>query len=206
MTRSPGRWLLLAFLAVGLSGRASAQDSPPAEPPPSATGVDAPVAARPPPVYTGADAQALSLEVALHYRVVFTRMRAEVTRLGETWALDLVDDGSVAGDDAHDGVYTNRMRGAYARYATIRLYATDADGVESLLYAGVVTTPDRDVNTVAWRVSDLSGHVRTERVAMAYPGGPDALVDGAPVLVAFAWGGLVILFVGVLVRRADPTT
>lgn len=208
MTRSPGCWLLLALLAFGVAGRAAAEEAvvPPADTDlPVAAPAEAPPAVVPAPLYTGPDAQTLLLDVALDYRVVYTRLRAEITRLGVTYGLDLVDDGSAAGDDAHDGVYTNRVRGAYARYVTVRLYATDSDGAEALLYAGVVTTPDRDQNTVAWRVSDFGGHVRTERVAMAWPGGPDALVDGAPVLVAFAWGGLVILFVGVLVRRADHT-
>ncbi|MDP2313232.1 MAG: hypothetical protein Q8P41_10030 [Pseudomonadota bacterium] len=208
MSRLPGRSLLLALLLTGGPGLAMAEPAPSAASGGVAASFDAVVAdpddPPPPPIYRGTDPQTLSLQVAIDYRVVYTRVRAEIDQLGSTFGLELVDDGSVMGDDEHDGVYTNRVIGPYARYATVRLYAEDATGEEALLYAGILTTADRDQNDVAWRVSDFGGQVRAERVAMAYPGGPDGVVDGLPVLIAFAWGGLVIFFVGTLVRRADP--
>jgi hypothetical protein len=129
----------------------------------------------------------------------------ELTRLGRDHLVGLSDDGSNQADLAFDGVFSGAHTGVYARMVTVRLFGRPPDGPPSLLYSGVERTDDVHEVILGWRVIKRNQDFIAVRAPAAYPGNVAEVYLGLPLLVAFGWGGIVLVYVGFLFqRRREP--
>jgi hypothetical protein len=154
---------------------------------------------------TDTDSQVLLFNVAIPIDVVYSGIRIELQRLGETRAIVLEDKGSMPEDLPYDGVYVGRDVDAFSRYVQVTLIGDELDGTEAILYAGIIPTENRRLNTIAFHIHASTDRVFAYRVAAAHPGTAPQLAKGLPLLAAFGWTALLILYVGVLtLRRREP--
>ncbi|MDP7114771.1 MAG: hypothetical protein QGH45_22550, partial [Myxococcota bacterium] len=72
------------------------------------------------PALAADDEQELLLRLSVPDGTVLEDVTAELQRSGEPYEVKLVDDGTVAGDLPHDGIYTGRDRGPYTRLLPVR--------------------------------------------------------------------------------------
>lgn len=150
------------------------------------------------------DGQRISFEVAVSPGITFSRVWVELDRLGDKDVVGLTDDGSVREDVPWDGVYVGSQSGGYARYVSVRLLGADEGGVETLLWEGTARTADAFHEVLAFRVASDGADVYAQRVAIALPTGPSATAEGVPILVAFGYGVMVLVYVGFLTKARDP--
>lgn len=177
--------------------------------PRTASGTTAPVSAE-----VAGSSQAIRIQVAIPNGLSYHRIRVELTRLGQQKVIELLDDGTLTGDRAWDGVFMGEDIGPYARYVNVRLVGVRPDGEEDVLFAGPVRTSDRREVLLAWRIerwrneeSDAANPKWTAlRVAPAWTGTDAAEVGLLPVVVAFGWGIFLLVYISRLValRRSRP--
>ncbi len=144
----------------------------------------------------------LVFEVAGPSRGVFSGFVIELDRLGVQRSLRLADDGVHPLDRPADGVFVASDDDAWSRYVGVHLVGIDLEGEEELLYAGTVRTDDTRTTTVGWEVFAMAEGPQARLVPVARPGGAAVMSEGLPLIVAFGWGLLVLVFVGLLSRKA----
>ena len=133
--------------------------------------------------------------------IIYSTLKIELQRLGESREIELIDDGSSPGDVAYDGVYVGRDLGERARYAQVTLVATDTSDNTDTLYAGLIRTDNKHITTVAFQVGTSPEGNTAYLVANAYPGSPARLAAGLPLITAFGWTALLLIYVGILATR-----
>ncbi|NOY28086.1 MAG: hypothetical protein GXP62_19650 [Oligoflexia bacterium] len=150
--------------------------------------------------HKAAQRQVIVFQAAVSSRTTYSGLHVEVVRLGEDTDVELTDDGSQPGDLAWDGVYTGQMVGDYSRYVNARLVGTKDDGTQDVLFAGMVRTDDRRLDTVGWQVMMTPRGWEALRVPVSYPGKALIVVSGLPLLVAYGWGALLLFYVFLLTK------
>lgn len=122
------------------------------------------------------------------------------TWLGEDRTLALVDDGSITGDKAGDGVFVGRWTGDEVRLLPVRLGLRSSTGEISTLGAfnEVVGTGENDLS---YTVSSTTPPT-VRRVAAAWSSRSAEASDLARVGAAIGWTGLVLGYVAWLVGRS----
>ncbi len=144
--------------------------------------------------------QELVFRLAVPAEAALGEVLVEVQRPDDPRQLALVDDGTVAGDLPHDGIYTGRDRGAYARLLPVRVSVSTPDGTPTVAYEGLVQTVDARQDAVSWRlVAEPGGWIATP-TAVAYPGRTAASAGAIPTALALVWGALVIGLVAWIYR------
>ena len=135
----------------------------------------------------------------------YDKFLLDLTRLGQDRTIRLSDDGSNPEDIAYDGVFSGGHTGPYARTVTVRLFGQTSDEEPTLLYSGVERTDDEHEVILGWRVIRRDQDHMAVRAPAAYPGNITEVHLGLPLLVAFGWGGIVLVYVGFLFqRRREP--
>ncbi len=144
----------------------------------------------------------LVFEVAVPPHSVYTSFVIELDRLGDHRQLTLTDDGSHNLDRPYDGTYVASDEDAWSRYVEVTLVGIPLEGGEEVLFSGLVRTEDVRSSTIGWQVVQLAEEdpFTARRVAVARPGGAASMAEGLPMLVAFGWGLLLLVFVGTLSR------
>lgn len=147
---------------------------------------------------TRADAgeeQELLFRLAVPSGAALGEVLVELQRPDDPRQLVLVDDGTVAGDLPHDGIYTGRDTGPYTRLLPVRLSVSTPDGTPTVAYEGLVQTVDARQDAVSWRlVAERAGWVAMP-TAGAYPGRTAASAGALPTAFALIWGALVVALV-----------
>lgn len=145
----------------------------------------------------------LQVEVPDAYRHVV--VTAEMERMGQTHAVDLVDDGSVEADIPNDGIWVGWQSGPYQRHTPVRLYADSGDGPHEI-YATLEKTDISGVVRVGWELVPQGPDLTARRNAAVRPGAMPTSDRGLPLVVAFGWGALALLYVGglVVLAKRDP--
>ena len=156
------------------------------------------------PALAADDEQELLLRLTVPDGTVLEDVTAELQRSGEPHEIKLVDDGTVAGDLPHDGIYTGRDRGPYTRLLPVRLTVTDGDDAPQLAFEGLVQTIDARQDAASWRLGKEYGAWNATPSTAAYPGRAAASAGAMPTVMAMLWGALVIGLV-VWVVRGQPT-
>ena len=193
-----------------MMGQAQAADEPadaPIQFGPSAEQAPAPSPKDAPPTrkIVGGGEQRLMFRVTAPTSAGFDGFLLELTRLGEDVTIRLSDDGSNPEDIAFDGVFSGGHTGHYARTVTVRLLGSVPNGEPTLLYSGIERSDDVHEVIVGWRVIRRDQDFTAVRAPAAYPGNITEVHLGLPLLVAFGWGGIVLVYVGFLFqRRREP--
>jgi hypothetical protein len=133
--------------------------------------------------------------------MVYTEIRVELQRLDETREITLLDDGTSPEDAPYDGVFSGRDVGEKTRYVQVTLISKDTKDQEETLYAGLVRTENRRLTTVSFQVGKHPWGRTAYLVASAYPGSSSRIAEGLPLIAAFGWTALLIVYVGMLVKR-----
>ncbi len=118
---------------------------------------------------------------------------------GRRVKVPLRDDGMAALDQPADAVYVGVDQGPYARLAQARL-VVDAGQGPQLVWEGVLSLPDKDLDGAAWTLQVQQGQLLARPVA-ALPAGDSiaGLVGGYPLAGATFWAAFLLIYVGVLV-------
>jgi hypothetical protein len=152
------------------------------------------------PALAGDEEQELLLRLAVPAEVMLDDVTAELQRSGDPHEVELVDDGTVAGDLPHDGIYTGRDRGPYTRLLPVRLMVTPANASPQLAFEGLVQTVDARQDSTSWRLVKEYGAWNAVPTAAAYPGRAADSAGALPTAAALLWGALVVGTVAWVVR------
>lgn len=144
--------------------------------------------------------QVLDLQISMPSAGAFTALDVELTRLGSKHTVRLQDDGGVANDLPHDGIWNGQLSGQYARTVSVRVFGHHASGSPTLLYSGVERTEDRRHVMLGWRVGSSGQGYTAVRTPLSYPGNVAEMFVALPLITGFGWGLFVLLYVGMLVR------
>lgn len=110
----------------------------------------------------------------------------------------LVDDGSVAGDVAEDGIYVAAFSGDPARFVDIELSVTGA--TSEAAYRRVVLAPDARLSRLSFYIEEVDGALVVSRTAWVQAHGrhPD---EGAALALntGLGWIAVCVLYVACLV-------
>lgn len=147
-----------------------------------------------------AQRQVIVFQAAVSSRTTYSGLHVELVRLGDDTDVELTDDGSQPGDLAWDGVYTGQVVGDYSRYVNARLVGTKDDGTQDVLFAGMVRTDDQRLDIIGWQVMMTPRGWEALRVPVSYPGKALIVVSGLPILIAYGWGALLLLYVFLLAK------
>jgi hypothetical protein len=131
-------------------------------------------------------------------------MRLEWLRLDAPRVTVLVDDGSLPVDTPWDGVWSGVDEGPFVRDAAMRLSVVDLDGVEHLLWSGLVHPENASESVIQWRVLGVGAEARAQRVAAAWPGSAALLPEGAWIYAGMAWSCLIVVLAAGLLHAARP--
>jgi len=186
---------LMLLLMCGFSETASADEpsQPPKEPPTVLQAEDTPSALEQP--------HTLVFNATIPPEIIYTKVLVELQRLGESREIALRDDGSSPGDVAYDGVYAGRDLGEQSRYVQVKLIATDPSDNTETLYAGLVRTDNRHITAISFQVGTSPQGNTAYLVASSYPGSAAKLTAGLPLLTAFGWTALLLIYIGILATR-----
>ena len=150
-----------------------------------------------------ADVQTLLVQVEVPGALAGTTVHAKLDRLGQAHTLPLTDDGSTPGDIAGDGVHVGQIQGEYARALGLTLITTQ-NSVAQAVFAGVLRTDDAHLATLGFRLVATPEGTVTVRVPVPFPGGSEAVSGLLPLITAFGWGTLVMIYVTMLVFGRHP--
>jgi hypothetical protein len=112
-----------------------------------------------------------------------------------------VDDGSLPGDVAADGLYLARIEGTPIRFldAELRDRATN-----STVYRRILAIPERDDPVISFQARIVGDDVLVERAAFVpYLGGMVQVTDPVAVALAGAWLAAGAVYLGLLAWRAE---
>ena len=112
----------------------------------------------------------LVFQLAVPNEVTLKSALVEMTRGGRILYVALSDDGSVSGDQPHDGVWMGRYSGAFVQTMSLRLFVGTKKGSVASAYDGVVRMIDTRLDGMSWRLEKgRSGWIASPTTA-AYPG------------------------------------
>ncbi len=143
----------------------------------------------------------LVFNTAVPPEMVYTELRVELQRLNESSEVTLLDDGTSPEDAPWDGVFSGRDVGEKTRYVQVTLIAKGSEDPEETLYTGLVRTENSHLTTVSFQVGKHPWGRTAYLVAAAYPGSSSRVAEGLPLIAAFGWTALLIVYVGMLVKR-----
>ena len=118
--------------------------------------------------------------------------------------IPLVDDGSVPGDCARDGIYKGGWRGTYLRWAYVRL-RVHGPGDMQLTSDGLERFEDRHSVQLAWRLFATPQGLVVARTAARPRVGIDAPAGALELVASFGWAALLavgLVTLALQVRRA----
>jgi hypothetical protein len=133
------------------------------------------------------DSQTLVFAVAGPVEGDVSDARVVWTRAGEERALTLTDDGSDPADAPWDGVWTATDNGPFVRDVACQIVFTDLEGVDHVVFSGVVHPIDARHSVLAWQVVDTDEGWRAVEVAAAWPGATLVIPEATHVYVGAAW-------------------
>lgn len=145
--------------------------------------------------------QVVRLEVASAWRL--SAVEVETVWLGEARTLALTDDGRVDGDLPGDGVWVGEWTGEAVRLLPVRVYVTGAEGAR-VEVSGSVEPLAFPHDRLVWVLEQNGDTLTARRAAAALPSRPLEVAETAFAAAGFGWAGLLLLYVGWLVRRLPP--
>jgi len=154
-----------------------------------------------------ATSQVITVEVALERSSLDTRLTAIVRRFGKEERRALLDDGSVMGDQAGDWIHTARFSGPPARFVELELLETSS-GAPRTFYKRIVALRDLRTPHLSYFLELKNGRlITTPAVWLPAQGQSDDTGSRIALDLAFGWGALCLLYVGLLIalgrRRED---
>lgn len=162
------------------------------------------------PTSTGEGTTELLFQLAVPNAVTPKSVLVEMTRGGRVRYTTLSDDGSVAGDQPHDGVWIGRFRGAFVKTMSVRLFVALKKGSSIPAYEGVVHMVDSRQDGLSWRLeAGHGGGWIASPTAAAYPGRHGTVSEVLPTVAVFGWGLFLVALVALLFlggrRVPDPS-
>ena len=149
--------------------------------------------------HAATDKHTVILQVSIPNAISYTKVKAEIIRLGNQSSITLVDDGSIGNDRPGDGIYLGQQTGLFARYIHLRLLGEQEDVDDALLFSGVVRTDDHHLAKLDFQVVKSVDGAIAFRSAASDPGQAYGPVRGIPMIVAYGWGLFMLMYVGWLV-------
>ncbi len=143
----------------------------------------------------------LLFQLAAPNEVVLKSVLVEMTRRGKKQYVTLSDDGSVSGDQPHDGVWMGRFTGAFVKTMTVRVYISMKKDVITSAYEGIVNVVDSRHDGVSWRLERGRGGWLASPTAAAYPGRHGTVSEVLPTVAVFGWGLFLVAVVALLFSR-----
>ena len=126
----------------------------------------------------------LVFQLAVPNEVTLKSALVEMTRGGRILYVALSDDGSVSGDQPHDGVWMGRYSGAFVQTMSLRLFVGTKKGSVASAYDGVVRMIDTRLDGMSWRLEKgRSGWIASPTTA-AYPGRHGTVSQVLPTVAA----------------------
>lgn len=145
-------------------------------------------------------AQVIDLQISMPSEGAFSSLEVELTRLGTQHTVRLRDDGGVANDLPHDGIWNGQLSGEYSRSVSVRVFGHRPQGSPQLLYSGIERTEDARHTMLGWRVMASGQRYTAVRTPLSYPGNVAEMFAALPLITAFGWGLFMLLYVGMMVR------
>lgn len=149
----------------------------------------------------------LLFQLAVPNAVTLKTVLVEMTRQGRIRYVTLSDDGSVSGDQPHDGVWIGRYRGSFVKTMAVRLFVGKKKGSMIPAYEGVVHMVDSRQDGLSWRLeSRRRGGWVALPTAAAYPGRHGTVSAVLPTVAVFGWGLFLVALVALLLwgGRREP--
>ena len=146
----------------------------------------------------------LLFQLAVPNKVILKSVVLEMMRLGRIRYVTLSDDGSVSGDQPHDGVWTGRFQGPFVRTMSVRLFVGQKKSSMTAAYEGVVRMVDSRQDGLSWRLERGRGGWVASPTAAAFPGRHGTVSEVLPTVAVFGWGVFLVALVALLLMRRRP--
>lgn len=150
----------------------------------------------------------LIFQLAVPNEVTLKSALVEMTRNGRIRYVALSDDGSVIGDQPHDGVWTGRYSGPFVQTMAVRLFVGTKKASVSAAYEGVVRMVDSRLDGMSWRLEKGRTGWVASPTAAAFPGRHGTVSQVLPTVAVIGWGLFVVALVALLAmgwrRGQDP--
>lgn len=150
---------------------------------------------------SSAGATELLFQLAVPNAVTLKSVLVEMSRGGRSHFVALSDDGSVSGDQPHDGVWMGRFRGLFFKTMTVRVFIRQKKGTVTSAYEGVVRMVDSRQDGMSWRLELGRDGWIASPTAAAYPGRHGTVSEVLPTVAVFGWGVFLVAVVALLLSR-----
>ena len=147
------------------------------------------------------DSSELLFQLAVPNEVTLKSVLVEMSRQGRSHFVALSDDGSVSGDQPHDGVWMGRFTGPFVKTMTVRLFIRHKEDTVISAYEGLVRMVDSRLDGMSWRLERGRDGWIASPTAAAFPGRHGTVSEVLPTVAVFGWGVFLVAVVALLLSR-----